>query len=74
MGYLGDSSAAPVQVAIRSALARIAASQKAAGILALDRTTALTYRDWGAQFLAVGIDVVMLAQSARATVARWRDG
>lgn len=74
MGYLGDSRAAPVQAAIRDALARIAASDKAAGILALDPDTAQTYRDWGAQFLAVGIDVVMLAQSARATMARWRDG
>ncbi|SEK67137.1 4-hydroxy-2-oxoheptanedioate aldolase [Roseovarius azorensis] len=74
MGYLGDSSAAPVQAAIKSALNRIAASDKAAGILALDPDTAQTYRDWGAQFLAVGIDVVMLAQTARATIARWRDG
>lgn len=74
MGHLGDSRAAPVQAAIRDALARIAASDKAAGILALDPAAAQTYRDWGAQFIAVGIDVVMLAQAARATIARWRDG
>jgi len=63
-----------VQEVIRSALSRIAASPKAAGILALDHDTAQHYADWGAQFLAVGIDVVMLAQAARATVARWQDG
>lgn len=73
MGYVGDSHAAEVQEVIRGALAQIAASPKAAGILALDPDTAQRYADWGAQFLAVGIDVVMLAQAARATVARWRD-
>jgi len=74
MGYLGKKADAPVQDVIREALTRIAASDKAAGILAIDHDTALTYRDWGAQFLAVGIDVLMLAQAARTTMARWRDG
>ncbi|WP_101068698.1 aldolase/citrate lyase family protein [Roseovarius salinarum] len=74
MGYRGDSAAAPVQQAIRDALGRVAASGKAAGILARDEALARQYRDWGAQFLAVGIDVLMLAQAARATMARWRDG
>ena len=73
MGHMGDSAVPEVQDAIRDALTRISASDKAAGILALDHQTALTYRDWGAQFLAVGIDVVMLAQTARETAARWRD-
>ncbi|GAW34204.1 4-hydroxy-2-oxo-heptane-1,7-dioate aldolase [Roseovarius sp. A-2] len=74
MGLDGDSDAAEVQEIIRDALARIAASDKAAGILALDHDTARRYADWGAQFIAVGVDVVMLAQAASATVARWRDG
>ncbi len=73
MGHAGDSSAPEVQEAIQDALARIKATGKAPGILALDHATALTYRDWGAQFLAVGIDVVMLAKTARDTMARWRD-
>ena len=73
MGHLGDSSQPEVQAAIRDALTRISQSGKAPGILALEPETAATYRDWGARFLAVGIDVVMLAQTARATMARWRD-
>ena len=73
MGFTGDSSAPEVQEAIKDALARIKAAGKAPGILALDHATAQTYRDWGAQFLAVGIDVVMLAKTARDTMARWRD-
>ncbi|SLN68515.1 4-hydroxy-2-oxo-heptane-1,7-dioate aldolase [Roseovarius litorisediminis] len=73
MGHMGDSAQPQVQSVIRDALARIKASGKAAGILALDHDTALTYRNWGAQFLAVGIDVVMLAKTARETMARWRN-
>lgn len=73
MGHLGDSSRSEVQAVIKDALARIAASDKAAGILAVDHDTAQQYRDWGAQFLAVGIDVLMLADTARATMARWRN-
>lgn len=74
MGYSGDSNAAPVRDVIKAALARIATSDKAAGILAVDPDVAQTYRDWGAQFLAVGIDVLMLVSAARETMARWREG
>ncbi len=73
MGYPGDSRAAPVQAAIKDALTRISRSDKAAGCLATDDETALLYRDWGAQFLAVGIDVLLLAQAARSLSALWRD-
>lgn len=73
MGYPGQKADGPVQDVIRDALARIAASDKAAGILAVDHDTALRYADWGAQFVAVGIDVLMLAGAARATMARWHD-
>lgn len=71
MGHGADSASPDVANAIRSALNRIAATPKAAGILGLDPDTAEQYRDWGAQFLAVGIDVLMLARTARATVSTW---
>jgi len=74
MGHRGDASVPEVQAAIRDALGRIAAAGRAPGILALDDETAARYRDWGARVLAVGIDVVLLAQAARALAARWRDG
>ena len=73
MGYPGGKATDEVQAVIRDALGRIAASGKAAGCLSVDHETALNYRDWGAQFIAVGLDVVMFAQAARATMARWRD-
>jgi 4-hydroxy-2-oxoheptanedioate aldolase len=74
MGHRGDSTQPEVRAAIQDALGRIAASDKAAGILALDHDTARDYRDWGAQFLAVGIDVVLLARAARDLAARWTKG
>ncbi|MDP5349228.1 MAG: HpcH/HpaI aldolase/citrate lyase family protein [Paracoccaceae bacterium] len=74
MGHRGDSTQADVRAVIKDALGRIAASDKAAGILALDHDTAADYRDWGAQFLAVGIDVVLLARAARDLAARWTRG
>lgn len=72
MGHRGDSAHPEVRAVIKDTLGRIKASDKAAGILALDHETAVTYRDWGAQFLAVGIDVVLLARAARDLAARWK--
>jgi 4-hydroxy-2-oxoheptanedioate aldolase len=71
MGLLGQTEHPDVRAAIEAGLGKIAASDKAAGILALTDEAADLYRTWGAQFLAVGIDVVMLAQAARALMASW---
>lgn len=71
MGLLGQTEHPDVRAAIEAGLGKIAASDKAAGILALADEAADLYRAWGAQFLAVGIDVVMLAQAARALMASW---
>jgi 4-hydroxy-2-oxoheptanedioate aldolase len=73
MGHVGNPNAPEVQAAIKAGLAKIAASDKAAGILAVDDKVAQTYASWGAQFLAVGIDVLMLVKTARATIKLWRD-
>ncbi len=72
MGFLGDTSQQPVQDAIQSAIKTIAAAGKAPGILAVEDAAARRYADWGAQFVAVGIDVVMLAKAARTAMANWR--
>jgi 4-hydroxy-2-oxoheptanedioate aldolase len=71
MGHLGDTEHANVRAAIKDGLTRIAASDKAAGILSVAEGSADLYRAWGAQFLAVGIDVVMLAQAARNLMEQW---
>ncbi|WP_373051167.1 aldolase/citrate lyase family protein, partial [Thalassovita aquimarina] len=72
LGHSGQSGHDEVRAVIKDCLGKIAASDKAAGILAVDQAVASEYRDWGAQFLAVGIDVVMLAKAARATMAQWK--
>lgn len=72
MGYGGNPGAPQVQEVILGALQRIADGGKAPGILSTNDTVTEIYRDAGAQFLAVGIDVLMLAQTARAAAAKWK--
>lgn len=72
MGHLGDPGAKEVQDAIRGALRRIAASGKAAGVMATDLDLLPAYAADGARFLATDIDVALLrnAASARLKAAR----
>jgi 4-hydroxy-2-oxoheptanedioate aldolase len=65
MGYRGNPGHPQVQVAIDDAICRIAASGKAAGTLTGDLTLARHYLSIGARFVAVGIDVTLLAQATR---------
>lgn len=72
MGYRGQSGAPEVVAAIGDAITRIRAAGKAAGILSTDEGQA---RDWiarGANFVAVGIDVLVLANGMRALAAKFR--
>ncbi|GAA6199722.1 HpcH/HpaI aldolase/citrate lyase family protein [Aquicoccus sp. SU-CL01552] len=72
MGFQGDSAAPEVRAAIADAIARIKAAGKAPGILGVTEEATQTYHDMGAQFLAVGIDVLLLARTARALSERWK--
>ncbi|WP_170506316.1 HpcH/HpaI aldolase family protein [Ruegeria arenilitoris] len=72
MGYQGNSAAPEVQTTIADAISRIKAAGKAPGILGTNDQASQAYMDMGAQFLAVGIDVMLLAQAARALAAKWR--
>lgn len=74
MGHKGDSSIPEVQDVIRGALKRISESPKAAGILSTSDRATEAYRDAGAQFHAVGIDVVLLARALRDTASKWKAG
>jgi len=72
MGYRGRSGEPAVVAAITEAIARIRAAGTAAGILSTEEAQA---RDWiarGANFVAVGIDVVVLANGLRALAAKFR--
>jgi 4-hydroxy-2-oxoheptanedioate aldolase len=65
MGHRGNPGHPDVQATIAEAIRTIVGSGKAAGTLTSDATLARHYLDLGAGFVAVGIDVTLLAQGAR---------
>jgi 4-hydroxy-2-oxoheptanedioate aldolase len=71
LGFIGNAAHPTVQAAIADALARIAAAGKPSGILSLNADEAQRYIDLGANFVAVGADVALLTQAARALSARF---
>ncbi|NVO56005.1 HpcH/HpaI aldolase/citrate lyase family protein [Rhodobacteraceae bacterium B1Z28] len=72
MGFQGNSAAPEVREVISDALNRIKAAGKAPGILGTNDDATQTYLEMGAQFLAVGIDVMLLTQASRALAAQWK--
>ncbi|WP_170334156.1 HpcH/HpaI aldolase family protein [Ruegeria arenilitoris] len=72
MGFQGNSAAPEVRATIADAITRINAAGKAPGILGTNDEANQAYLEMGAQFLAVGIDVMLLAQAARALAAQWK--
>lgn len=71
MGHMGDLLHEEVVKTILGAIQRISASDKAAGILTTNDQMISAARDAGARFIAVGLDVLMLAGAARALAAKW---
>ena len=65
LGHRGNPGHPEVQSAIEDAIRTIVASGKAAGTLTSDPALARRYLELGATFVAVGIDVTLLVQSAR---------
>ena len=72
MGYLGKPKEDVVVRAITDAISKIAASNKAAGILTLDEVFANKCLDLGASFVAVGIDVTAYANAMRGIANRFK--
>lgn len=73
MGHMGDSLHPDVQAAIMDALRRIRAAGKAPGILSTHDPMTEAAIAAGAQFVAVGADVLLLSHAAQALCARWKD-
>jgi 4-hydroxy-2-oxoheptanedioate aldolase len=73
LGHLGNPGHSAVVSMIEVAISRIVASGKAAGILTVDNALARRYIELGVTFCAVGIDTIMLAQSARALVRKFKN-
>ncbi|MGB3067440.1 MAG: HpcH/HpaI aldolase/citrate lyase family protein [Ottowia sp.] len=62
MGHRGNPGHPDMQAAIGDAIRRVVRAGKAAGILTPDETMARRYLEWGATFVAVGIDTVSLVR------------
>lgn len=74
MGHRGRPGHPDVQAAVDEAIRRIVASGKAAGALTPDPALARRYFELGATFVAVGIDVTLLAQATRRLAAEFGVG
>jgi len=72
MGHMGDSLHPEVQDTIMDALKRIRAAGKAPGILSTDDTMTRNAMAAGAQFVAVGADVLLLSHSAQRLAHKWK--
>jgi 4-hydroxy-2-oxoheptanedioate aldolase len=73
LGHRGDPGHPEVLTAIDDAIRRIVASGKAAGILNTDQTLARHYLALGCTFVAVGLDVGVLASGVRKLRADYAD-
>ncbi|WP_102128575.1 4-hydroxy-2-oxoheptanedioate aldolase [Deinococcus planocerae] len=74
LGHLGRPGHQEVQDAIGRAIATIVASGKAAGILSSDEAQARGYIAQGCTFVAVGVDVSLLARATGDLAARFGRG
>ncbi|WP_321881625.1 4-hydroxy-2-oxoheptanedioate aldolase [Paraburkholderia bannensis] len=72
MGLLGQPGAPAVREAIVAGIRAVRSLGKAAGVLAADRAIAHEYLEAGANFVAVGSDVSLLAKSASELAAAFR--
>lgn len=73
MGFPGNPDAPEVVIAMERAVHLINAQDKPAGTLATSADTTQRYIDMGYHFIAVGIDVTLLAQTARSLSQKWKD-
>jgi 4-hydroxy-2-oxoheptanedioate aldolase len=72
MGYLAELSHPEVLKSIESALRRILATGKAAGILSPVESEARRWLELGVQYVAVGSDAGILARGSEALAAKYR--
>ncbi|MEX0282661.1 MAG: aldolase/citrate lyase family protein [Arenibacterium sp.] len=72
LGFRGNAEAPEMRKLIGEILNRITAAGKAPGILGMSDGAIERYLGEGAQFVAVGADVILLAEAARSTASRWK--
>lgn len=72
LGHLGQPGHPSVQTAIRDGLAQLKQVGTPAGTLATTTEDARRYLDWGFDFVAVGVDLGLLMEGAKARLAELR--
>jgi len=72
MGHLGNPGHAEVKAAVAAAIGKISAAGKAAGVFSADPSAAEAYREIGASFLLVGVDALLLRNSAVALADKFK--
>ncbi len=71
MGVLGQQSHPDVVAAVLRTFEAVHAAGKPVGVNAFDAAVAQSYVEAGADFVAVGADVALLARASEALAARW---
>ena len=74
MGHRGNPGHPDMVALFEQATRRIVATGKAAGTLAVDEAMARRYLDWGATFVAVGLDTNVLARETSALASHFKSG
>ena len=74
MGHRGNPAHPEMQAIMEDATRRIVRAGKAAGNLSPDAATAQRYLDWGATFVAVGLDTNVLARETSALAQKFAAG
>jgi 4-hydroxy-2-oxoheptanedioate aldolase len=71
LGHVGHPQHEDVQAALEDAVRRLTAIGVPAGILTPSEDEARRYIEWGYRFVAVGVDIALLARSADALAQRF---
>lgn len=74
LGFPGQPNHPQVRQAIEDAIARVRSCGKACGILVMDSEIALHYASLGCIFVAIGVDVVLLARGSERTLSEFHAG
>ncbi|MTH46444.1 2-keto-3-deoxy-L-rhamnonate aldolase [Intestinirhabdus alba] len=72
LGYPDNAGHPEVQRIIEQSIRRIRAAGKAAGFLAVDPEMAQKCLQWGASFIAVGVDTMLYTEALDARLARFK--
>jgi len=73
LGHIGNTRHPELQSAIKTAIEKITHANKSVGILSTEADMIETYRNMGAVFIAIGVDTISLAGSARDIAALYID-